>query len=316
MTSIFDVPGSNRPNPFSTPIQALLTTTSPSSSTATEDDTVTSLVTCVTTSTDPSRALWQLWDAFFIAVATCRTSHTPHLSLLDALQRQQPTRPDNVQAGSDAERQLSRHVHADSRLHWSTLPGFSAQWRDVHDILEAWRDWDGVRASGHGSTGTSPANCYLSFCAFAASLLKVKTSQGKGKVDVPTVHPIWVFYACRQVLECEHQDIDSAKPKPHKIPADKVWALDVRVAAMWVRDGARALWETDRDELQRHWAAALDERTELWPRDDGLVLDRWRLWAERLRDLSTDEEHLDDETRGVLIEAAAVVGDILGQQDD
>jgi hypothetical protein len=313
MTTIFDVPGSNPPNPFSTSMKALLTSTNLSlalGSGPTPDETAAHLVTTVTTSSDPAHALWELWDAFFTAVATSLTSnsHAPHLTLLDALRAQPPTQPINVPAGSDAERQLRSYTKADGKLHWPALPRFSAQWRDVHDILEAWRDWDGVRASGVGDNPTASTlsssgdKYYLRFCTFSATLLGI--DKGKGEV-----HPVWVFYACRNVLEREGPQ--ARQPKAHKMPPEQVWALDVRVAATWMRNGGLALWETDHEELRRHWAAALDDKTELWPREDGLTQERWRLWAKRLRALSTKEENLDEETRAVVKEATKVVEGIL-----
>ncbi|KAF2177740.1 hypothetical protein K469DRAFT_719484 [Zopfia rhizophila CBS 207.26] len=297
MTTIFDIPGTNPPNPFSTPIQALLTSTNLSSVPKIAED----LVTTVTTSSDPANVLWELWDVFFTAVATSSTSHTPHLALLDALRAQPPTEPNNVCAGSDAERRLRSYTQADGKLHWSALPRFSAQWRDVHDILEAWRDWDGVRASGE-TLSSSADKYYLRFCDFSAALLKA--TKGKGEV-----HPIRVFYVCKDVLE--RKGPQSRQPKAHRMTAEQVWALDVRIAATWMRDGGRALWETDHEELRRHWAAALDEKTELWPREDGLTRERWRLWEERLRALSTEGGNLDEKTRAVLTEAVEVVKGIL-----
>ncbi|KAF7131350.1 hypothetical protein CNMCM5793_004464 [Aspergillus hiratsukae] len=302
MTTILDIPSTNPPNPFSAPIQALLTTTNPSS---TPEETAAHLVASVTTSPDPAHALWVLWDAFFTAVATS-TTHPPHLALLDALRAQPPTQPTNVRAGSDAQRQLRSYTGADGKLHWAALPRFSAQWRDVHDILEAWRDWDGVREDG-STLSSSGSEFFLRFCTFSAALLKA--TNGKGEV---LVHPVWVFYACRDVLERQSQS-PQPSAKPHRIPPEQVWALDVRVAATWVRDGGLALWEADRNELRRHWAAALDEMTELWPREDGLTRERWQLWERRLRELST-EEKLDGETRAVVVEAAEVVSGLLNEK--
>ncbi|RHZ50977.1 hypothetical protein CDV55_102636 [Aspergillus turcosus] len=300
MTTILDIPGTNPLNPFSTPIQALLTTTNPSS---TPEETAAHLVTS------------ELWDAFFTAVTTS-TTHTPHLALLDTLRAQPPTQPTNVRTGSDAQRQLRSYTGADGKLYWAALPRFSAQWRDVHDILEAWRDWDGVRDSSSSTTSTLNGGCsgadyFLRFCTFSAALLKA--TSGKGEV---LVHPVWVFYVCRDVLECEHEPQPSQpKAKAHRIPPEQVWALDVRVAATWVRDGGLALWEADQEELRRHWAAALDEMTELWPREDGLTRERWQLWERRLRELSTEEKLLDGDTRAVVAEAAEVVSGLLKGND-
>ena len=142
MTTILDAPGSNASDPFSTLIQALLTSNNFASTPAPTTElsvTVVDLITKVNTSRDPAHALWELWDAFFKAVVNLASSHAPYLALLDALRAQPPTQPSNVRAGSDAERQLRSYSQADGKLHWSALPRFGAQWRDVHDILEAWR---------------------------------------------------------------------------------------------------------------------------------------------------------------------------------
>lgn len=59
------------------------------------------------------------------------------------------------------------------------------------------------------------------------------------------------------------------------------------------------------------WAAALDEETDLWPREAGLTLERWRLWwGRRLQALST-EENSDERTRIVATEGAGVVERLL-----
>ncbi|KAJ5169668.1 uncharacterized protein N7500_002451 [Penicillium coprophilum] len=300
MTTILDVPGTNPPNPFSRPIQAFLTPSNLCSA-PTPEETAAQLVKSVTSSSAPAHALWELWDAFFTAVATSPASHDPHLTLIDAFHAQPPTEL-NVRAGSS----LRRYIGAEGKLHWQTLPLFSAQWRDVHDTLEAWRDWDGVR-SGAGDNSTVSAlrssgdEYFLHFCVFSSTLLKA--TKGKGEV-----HHICVFYACRDVLEREGPQL--RQPKAHRMSSEQVWALDVRIAAIWMRDGGQVLWETDGDELRQHWAAALDGPTELWPREDGLTRERWRLWRERLRALST-EGILDKETRVVITEAAEVVSGIL-----
>ena len=88
--------------------------------------------------------------------------------------------------------------------------------------------------------------------------------------------------------------------------------MDVRVAATWMRDGGRALFEASAEDLRRHSAAALDDETDYWPRTDGPVRDRWRLWAERLHALSM-KTRFEEETRKAVKEAAEVVEDILGE---
>ncbi|KAL6232016.1 hypothetical protein BDW75DRAFT_218713 [Aspergillus navahoensis] len=307
MTTILDSPGTNPRNPFSAAVQALLATPEP--------ETAADLVTSVTTSTDPARALWQVWDAFFTAVVHSN-SHASHLAALDALCAQPPTQPNNIRTGSDAERRLRSYTGPDGKLQWSGLPRFSAQWRDVHDILEAWRDWDGVREDSAAGTVTSKldssgAEFFLRFVKFSATLLKDSVNRAESEI-----HPVNVFYACRAVLEHDLKQsglaqVNKPKAKAHMIPPEQAWALDVRVAATWMRDGGRALWKMDYEELKQGWAAALEDTTALWPRQDGLTRERWELWGHRLRELST-EEILDGDTRAVVVEAAEVVGRLLG----
>lgn len=313
MTTILDVPGSNPPNPFTTPIQEVLLATTNLSTTSVLalDETAAHFVNSITNSSDPARALWTLWDAFFTAVVASSTSHEPHLALLDALRAQPPTQPNNLPSGSDAQRRLCSYTGPDKKLNWQALPRFDAQWRDVHDILEVWRDWDGVRESSakYNSPASTLPNSgdeyFLRFCRFSAALLKATKGQSE-------VHPVWVFYACRKGLESHGPPQSGGQTKAHRMTPEQIWALDVRVAAIWMRDGGRALWEANHEELRRHWSAALDDKTELWPREDGLTRERWQLWGDRLWSLSTEKEGiLDEETRAVVTEAAGVVSGLL-----
>lgn len=312
MTTIFDIPGSNAPNSFSAHIQAILDDARPASGPEPRalDERVAQLVTMVNDSSDPANALWQLWDAFFTAVISA-TSHAPHLALLDAMRAQPPTQPSNIPAGSDAKLRLRSYINSDGVLDWSSLPRFNAQWRDVHDVLEAWRDWDGVRTSGVGEDSTTSAlsssgdQYFLRFCLFSAAQLKAAEAKGDG-------HPIWVFYACRSVLEREGPE--PRQERAHRMSTEEVWALDVRLAATWMRDGGRALWDADPEGLRRHWVDALDDKTELWPREDGLTRERWQLWGKRLRALGGEGGGFDEETRAVVKEAADVVEGLLREK--
>lgn len=308
MTTIINVLGTGPPNPFVTLIQDLLASTPNSSA---YSQAAAHLVTNVTTSADPVSEIWRLWDAFFRAVVASASTYGPHLAFLDALRAQPPTQPTNVAARSDEEIQLKNYTQTDGQLHWSKLPGFGWQWRDVHDVLEAHRDWDSVHASGPSddpaanALGISGGEYYLRFCRFSAAFLKA--TNGKDQV-----HPVEVFYICRNVLE-------SKGPKPrkeeaHRLTAEQLWALDVHAAATWLLDGGRALWETDHKYLREHWGKSLDWKTELWPREDGLTPERWRLWKERLRTLSNEDGCLNEETRALAIEAADVVKSILEER--
>ncbi|KEQ78394.1 hypothetical protein M438DRAFT_401195 [Aureobasidium pullulans EXF-150] len=267
MTSILDIPGDNPPNPFLVTFSSVFTSTSLGAL----DEIADQIVETVTVSSDPNTKL--------------------------------PTTPANVRLGSNIESYLRSHLQRDGRIHWSLLPGYHSQWRETYDILEAWRDWDGVRASGAPSLDCPVATYFLRFCNFSAAELKATNAERQEALTM------CVFNACRDVLERSE-----AKPQqagPHRISSDQLWALDVRVTATWLRDGAQTLWETDSEALRRYWTAAIEEETELWPRKDGLTKERWRLWLDRLRSLATDREHFDQITRVIIAEAADVVGELL-----
>lgn len=304
MTTILDAPGSNPPNTFTARIQALL------------DDRISApeiaatIVADVFASPDPANALWQFWDAFFSAATTAAAPGEPParehhhlLTLLDTLRTQPPTRF-NHSLSADAARALCSYADANGQLDWATLPRFGAQWRDVHDALLAWHDWDGVRASGGGS-GDAPDHCpppepagakYLRFCAFSAAVV------GRRHYGDAGVSPIWVFFACCNALE-QTWTAPGTERRPNRLSPEQLWALAVRVTATWLRSGGRVLFETSEEDLGRHWAPALKQKTDLWPREDGLTQDRWRLWIERLRAAST-EEQFDEETRTAAKDAA------------
>jgi hypothetical protein len=309
MTAILDIPGTNRPTRFSAPIKAFLGSTDYCSLAS---ETARDLVEKVTTSSDPAEALWELWDAFFNAVVYSTIPHDPYLVLLDAIRAQPPSHPDNIPEESDAKLRLRSHTQQDGRLHWSELPLFSAQWRDVHDILQQWRDWDGIRDARGGDESTasrlsySGSDLYFRFCAFSTAILK--STGGKS-----FVHAIWVFYLCHEILE--RKSPQPGQPKSHRMLPEQLWAFDIRIAAMWLREGGQALWEADHDELREHWAAALDCETELWSREDGLTNERWQLWEERLWNLSKDEQNLDEETRTAAAEASKVTKGLLSKRD-
>lgn len=177
----------------------------------------------------------------------------------------------------------------------------------MHDILEAWRDWDGVR-KGDEESNHSPDQYFLRFIRFSAILLR----EAHERRETYLTCPIWVFYACKNVLEKRDDSLSrSGKPtKAHRMSSGQLRELDIRVTATWVREGARALWETDGEELRKHWTAALDEETESWPRRDGLTRERWELWGKRLHGMS-EEDGLGEETSSVAREAAEVVEGLL-----
>lgn len=150
---------------------------------------------------------------------------------------------------------------------------------------------------------TTYATLYLRYCGFSASLLKTMGRTGG-------VHPVRVFYEARNTLERD-VPLDNDRGEGKMRPRD-VWDLDVRVAAIWIRDGAGRLWDVDAHMLRQHWGSTLDySATGRWPRTDGLTLERWRLWLKRVRVVGGREES-GDETKRVLSQAAQVLENLLG----
>jgi hypothetical protein len=297
MTTILDIPGSNGLNAFT----AVFTSVCTSSSSSATVDTVAHIVAVITACRDPNTKLYELWDAFFTAVVTHPESHSTLLILLDALAAQPPT---HIRLSYTAQSRLSRYLQPDGKLDWSRLPRYHDLWSDTHDALEAWRDWDGVRASGAQMLGCPVSTYHLRFCEYSAAGLKA-AEHGKGHNSLS----IWVFYACRNVLERKEPELRQSKP--HRLSSERLWALDSRIAATWLRDGARALWETDSEFLRENWAAALDDETQLWPCNKGLIRERWSLWEDRLRALVKDEEHFEEPIRTIMSEAADVIKELL-----
>jgi hypothetical protein len=299
-----NVLGTGPPNEFVAPIQALFTSTHGSAALASAcSKTAADLVSIVTASANPTDELWQLWDAFFLGAIASEPPYTPQFAFLDALRAQPPTQPAKVRAGSLQEIQLNGYTESDGQLHWSKLPGFGNQCGDVYDALEAFRDWD--RPSGdptRNGLGISDSEYFLRFCRFSAALLR--STRGESEV-----YPIQVFYTTRNVLETK-----GPKPKKeeaHTLTAEQLWSIDICAATTWLIDGARVLWEADQAFLREHYGKSLNFKTELWPREDGLTAERWQLWEERLRTLSTEDGILDEDVRAGAIRAADEIKSIL-----
>lgn len=304
MTTIFDAPGFNPPNPFTPVLDDSLATADGDA--PSPDTTAAKLVTMVCDAEKTSEALWQLWDALFIHASTS-TDHAPHIALVEALRSHAPTKP-RVSGGS------TDTSPDPPELHWPTLPSFSSQWTDAHDALEAWRDWDGVRR-GAGSkasddpraNGREPSVVYRRFSTFSARLLGTGTATG----GFDQIDPVWVFFGAIEGLERKKPNKKGGKTL-HRLPPREVWLHDVEVAAIWVRDAAGTLWKTDMDALHKSWTALYNE-TDLWEQREGLTRGRWCFWEERLRELVGDGD-LSERAKEVVAQAADVVRGLLGEE--
>lgn len=305
MTSNSNPLCSNPGNTYSSLIQALLNPTNDSSSVPTPDETAANIVATVTASSSPVDDLAHLWGKFFDTVVTSdSSSYAPHFALLNALCAHPPTRPENVST-PDAREHLQRYTEPDGQLHWSSLPRFSLDWIDQYSNLENCRAFG--RSTAGGPTSRNFTKFYLRFCSFSAAW--VKATNGKRGI-----YPMQVFYTCRNVLECKDSRPQAPYFEANKLTAEQLWDVDVRAAAIWLRDGGPALWqlcETEHFFLRQEFARTLDWETELWPAGKGLIPERWQLWEERLRSLGVHDEWLNEETKAVAIEAADVVKGLL-----
>ncbi|KAK5657401.1 hypothetical protein OQA88_2971 [Cercophora sp. LCS_1] len=302
MTTIFDIPGTNPPNPFTTPTQTYLSNPHDDHAASTASE----LIAIVTTSSDPSSSLFYLWDAFFTSVvhvpSTTPNSFTPHLILLSAIRAHKATKPTQLIPGSDRERTLhaSGHLQPDGHFHWSKLPLFPAQWGDTHDIIQDWRSWDGVRSSGVTTDG-KPADFYLRFLTFSAVMLGQTAKASE-------IHPVNVFYAARGVLEREGK----GEEEKRGLDVHQLWELDVRATAVWLRYAARRLWDMDGEQLRgAGYDRTLDSGTDLWGEGEGLKRERWVLWRDRLEVFEGEVQ--DAETKEEVREARKVVDGLLGE---
>lgn len=291
MTTILEDPRISPGNPLMDDLLPLLTTHLDAAK-------VSTLLKTVNDSLRPWTALWNLWDAFFTVVVHS-SAQAQRLAFIGDVRAHPPTKPKS----KGAPRHLGGSLGADGQLHWSDLPGFGTQWSDAHGVLEARREWNiSIRGPGKESPLTTYATLHLQYCGFSASLLKTMGRTGG-------VHPVRVFYEARNTLERD-VPLDNDRGEGKMRPRD-VWDLDVRVAAIWIRDGAGRLWDVDAHMLRQDWGNTLDSATDRWPRMDGLTLERWRLWRKRVRGLGGREE-LGDETKRVLSQAAQVLEDLLG----
>ncbi|KAF2148071.1 hypothetical protein K461DRAFT_316479 [Myriangium duriaei CBS 260.36] len=284
MTTLFDNPEETPSNPFSQPLQDLLSVDNVISLTGLSE-TVAHITNLVTISRDPPNALWQLWDAFFREVVTCTWSYAPHLALIEAISKRTATKPTRP-----------RYREGDDTLHWSTLPGFSAQWRDVHDILQVRRNADHptLPRGAH-------RDFFLHFSTFSATLLEATGPEGP-------IGPINVFFAARDGLEQEKPWM----PEEGIMSEAEVRELDVRVAATWLKHGAKVLWDVDMKELREHYTAALDHGTDRTPEGHGLTDARWQLWGYRLGSLARGPQELSPDTKTMVLDAEKVVDDLRG----
>ena len=286
MTTMLDTAGNAPPQTFVPAIQAV--TADPFRT----SDAAADIARTVLAAANPATALWELWDAFFMRVATAPATHGALRALLDAL-RALPA----AALPTDAARQdLCDHCSPDGKLDWAHLPRFDWQWRDAHDALQASRD---DRARDVGAK-------FLCFCTFSAALVAGGTDE---------VQAVWAFFACREALEREgprHWEEESQRPfaPKERLRPEELWALDVGVAAAWMREAGPILVRRVGEGFGEYWARGVAQKTDLWQERSGFVEGRWKLWVERFESLSA-ETRFDEETRAAAKEAAQTARGLL-----
>ncbi|KAL4904018.1 hypothetical protein BDW74DRAFT_179108 [Aspergillus multicolor] len=274
-------------NPFTAVIQAYLTTTNASQS---AEETATHIVAAHTNPRGP--------------VLRCLTPSAPKNP------RSHPVSGNGASDGTPRYRGRRRDPPLDR------LPRFGLEWYETRNTLWGLRDSDGVydrEIGGMRKLEISPAESYLYFTIFSAALLKA-TKADRTRQRKIVSQAINVFYYGRDILETVRVPPDPLEDddSPYSIPQQQVWYLDVRVTAIWIRDGARALWDVNLKLLWFYYTNALESKTDLWPREDGLERERWELWGRRLRGLQgSDDKALDEDTKAVVAEAADVLEALL-----
>lgn len=87
------------------------------------------------------------------------------------------------------------------------------------------------------------------------------------------------------------------------------------MTSLWFQDGSDSLWGLHEADLRTEYAYAIDEPTELWPRQDGLTKVRWELWRARLNTLAQDTDTLWDETKAAAASAVTIIDSLITSTD-
>ncbi|EME77363.1 uncharacterized protein MYCFIDRAFT_83298 [Pseudocercospora fijiensis CIRAD86] len=227
---------------------------------------------------NPAVVLAELWEAFFVAVATSG-DHRYHLGLLGWL-RKQATISSSESWRSESANELSRYPPHDGTLNWSFLPGIVETWQRMDGALLSRRHSFSPQSDrpkdpfsmvamirGAEERGTTEYFCFISFSAYCLH----ETSMNK----FPRVsHPVNVLYACKAGLE-------------RRVPDDshqyRLWSIDVLIATEWLRAAGWVLWKVGDAGIRKDHAAALAADTPLWKGGDALTPARWALWAKQLK---------------------------------
>ncbi|KXT09394.1 hypothetical protein AC579_8486 [Pseudocercospora musae] len=227
---------------------------------------------------DPAAVLGELWEAFFVAVATSG-SHRYHLGLLALLRKQPPISSTDCWS-SESVKKLSKYPPCDGTLEWSSLPGIGETWQRMEGALISRRHSIGLpqrrvaepfswaaMIRGQEERGATEYCCFVSFSAYWLH----ETFMKKG----PRVcHPVNVLYACKAALERRPPD------DPYQY---RLWSIDILIATEWVKAAGWVLWKVGDAGIREEHAAALAADTPLWQGENALTPARWALWVKQLK---------------------------------
>jgi hypothetical protein len=272
------------------------------SNSSTSAETARHLTTKVLEQENLEHGLWELWEAFFSAVSRGRSQHESLISLLEAIRAVPTTEPSNT-SSSAGPLTSDTQPTTDNPPSWETLPGFGWEWRDTHDALMAWRLGD------MGFDPHSDGDKYFIFSAFSAALV----ASGSDKVE-----SVWGSFACREALEQSGPERWIDKCQQHRtparaLPAEEGWALDVRVASVWMQVAGKSVLQEESPGSEDSWYRGVTSETDDWKGGEPFSRDRWKLWQQRFEDLSK-EPSFDLGTKTAAAAAADVVKGFLTKE--
>ena len=126
MTSILDIPGSTPPSRFVSLVQE---TMSSRDYPLLFGHSVEKIIDAIATSYYADEAIWELWDAFFIAVTSCPPPHDSYIALLDAIRAQPPSKPKVLR--------LCREAKHDGQVHEEVGRGVVGRFRAIELLSRA-----------------------------------------------------------------------------------------------------------------------------------------------------------------------------------
>jgi Protein of unknown function (DUF3632) len=260
------------------------------SNTLTSAATASSLTSSITHSKDVDIALCIVWGLIFDAAALTTDHHQRLIDLLHTIRALPSTTLENSHSTTEDHATFESHVSSkdSSQLIWASLPNFASQWRDTHDILDAWRGGGlhGEKERLANDPAAVPLGVqFVNFSAFSARLLAAYPDQ----MDI-----VWGYFACRDALEMKRQRWDTTsgtgKTRRELLSPAEVFAVDVSAAAQWILHSGASLFVVDNSEIPDYWAKGLEKQTDYWKGAPGFSHGRWKLWHRKFIEMEEEED--------------------------